>query len=83
MVSVKSYMYNVSELEVGDNTTIDGHILELSPIKKSINKHDYSYFNGKLSEDIKVVRFVSFESKLCLLLDLLRKEKKAVALSSC
>ena len=76
-------MYNVSELEVGDNTTIHGHILELLPIKTSINKHDCSYFNGKLSEGVKVVRFVSFESKLCLLLDLLRKEKKAVALSGC
>ena len=36
MASGKSY--DVSELEVGDNTTVHGHILELSPIKTSENK---------------------------------------------
>ena len=74
MASDKSY--DVSELEAGDNTIVHGHILELSPIKTSKNKPDCSYFNGKLSDGVKVARFVSFEPKLCLSLDRLRQEKK-------
>ena len=49
--------YDVSELEAGDNTTVHGHILKLSPIKTSKNKPDCSYFNGKLSDGVKVARF--------------------------
>ena len=30
--------YDVSELEVGENATVHGRILELSPIKTSRNK---------------------------------------------
>ena len=81
MASEKSC--NVSELEAGDNTTVHGHILDLSPIKTSKNKPDCSYFNGKLSDGLKVARFVSFEPELRLSLDRFRQEKKAVALSGC
>ena len=56
MASGKSY--DVSELEAGDNTTVHGHILELSPIHTSKNKPDCSYFNGKLSDGVKVLLFL-------------------------
>ena len=63
MASGKSY--DVSELEVCDNTTVHGHILELSPIQTSKNKPDCSYFNGKLSDGVKVARFVSVALLFC------------------
>ena len=75
-----SKSYNVSEMELGDNATVHGHILELSPIKKSKNKPGCSYFNGKMSDGVKAARFVAFEPKLHLPfmpLDRLWQEKKS------
>ena len=78
MASGKSY--DVSELEAGDNTTVHGHILKLSPIKMSKNKPDCSYFNGKLSDGVKVARFVSFKPKLRSCFEWLSNSKQQVYL---
>ena len=83
MAESKKRSYDVSELEIDEDATVHGKVLELSPIKISRNRRDCLYFNGKLSDGVKMARFVSFERKLRECLDKFLQENKSVVVSGC
>ena len=74
--------YDVHELQIGDNMTIHGKLLELSPIKTSRKKENCKCFMGKLSDGLQTTRFVSFEAHLRNKMDKLREEDSSVSLSN-
>ena len=57
--SIRSY--DISELE---NAIIHGCIVKLLPVKSDENKQHFSYFNGNMSDNVKMSCFVSSEPKL-------------------
>ena len=75
--------YDIKDLEVSENATIHGRIVQLSPVKVSQNRENCRYFNGKMSDGLKVARFVSFEPSLRPTFDKFKQEETSVAVTSC
>lgn len=74
--------YDIKDLEVSENATIHGHIVQLSPTKVSQHRENCHYFNGKMSDGLKVARFVSFEPSLRQTFDILKQEEISVTITS-
>uniref|UniRef100_A0A1X7VMY7 Replication protein A OB domain-containing protein n=1 Tax=Amphimedon queenslandica TaxID=400682 RepID=A0A1X7VMY7_AMPQE len=76
----RALSYDVHELEISDNVTINGKVIELLEVK---NKDKCKYFSGKLSDGINSARFVSFELNLRPSIEKLHHDKSPIALSGC
>lgn len=73
--------FDVSEIKTSDCATIHGVVTELSPVKCS--KKDVKYFDGRISDGVKVARLVSFDPNLRGDLEKYKEDGSAVSLANC
>ena len=76
--------YDVSEL-VGERSeaNVYGIVLDLSPVKKSSRNPQVQYFDGRITDGVKVARMVCFDSKKRALLDDAREKGTSIGLKKC
>ena len=64
MAKRKFDKFDVSEIKTSNCATIHGVVTELSPLKCSKKNSDVKYFDGRISDGVKVARLVSFDPYL-------------------
>lgn len=75
--------FEVSDMEEEDGATVHGMVVELTPVKCSMNNSDVSYFAGKLSDGKKVARIISFKPELRTSLEEAKVAGTPVAIVNC
>lgn len=74
--------YDVHDIEVTEGATVHGQVIELSPLKKSKNRDNCKYFQGRISDGIKTARIISFEPNLRPSIEKFKNEESPIAYDS-
>ena len=75
---------DISNLEPATSASMEGAFVgNILPIKTSRNNPRVKYFEGKISDGAKTVRFVSFEPKLRSQVEEAEKNLYGIALTNC
>ena len=75
---------SVSELtREAKNVTVHGNFIKLCPLRISKRNRDIRYFDGKLSDGVKVAHVVSFEPLLHAEASKIKESGTAVSLVNC
>ena len=73
---------SVSDVDEGHSLYVEGKIVHLSPMKKS-RSTDGQYFEGKISDKKKSLRFVGFDCRKRELIEDYYENKKTVIVANC
>ena len=74
--------WDVSEIAKSTAASVHGVVSHLSPVKDSTNKKT-KWFDGRLTDEKKSVRLVSFDPSLRATFDAAKDDKKPIAINNC